>query len=294
MKHGSEWYKRDPLAYLGGVQGLTIKQHAVYAVVLDLIYVHGGSINNDPAWIAGWISDMGAAAVRRTIESLVEMGKLTFEGNQITQKRAKNEAKTKEILRENQQEIGRKGGKKSAEIRAAAKENRELDEANASSENQPEKRREEKKGEGLDKSNPPPTAAGGLPVGFMEKLVDALGFDPHAELPPLWASKKGRDHVAAWLPVHGEERVIDVARESRRKHPEPPSSPQALDHHLAKPPAAAPAKRAEPIETARFWAEKIAAGKFVTPSSVRPDIARLMLSEGLVTEDQLREKGIAA
>lgn len=83
MRHGSDWYKREPAAYLGGVQGLTAKEHAVYAVTLDLIYAHGGAINNDPSWIAGWISDMGSAAVRKALAMLCKRGKLSIVGNHI-------------------------------------------------------------------------------------------------------------------------------------------------------------------------------------------------------------------
>lgn len=144
MRHGSDWYQRDPQAYLGGVQGMSAKEHAVYSVVLDLIYLHGGSVNNDPRWIAGWIADMGAAAVRKAIQSLEERGKLIIEGDQITQKRAKTQAKTKENLRETARENGKKGGKKSAEIRATSSKNKDLGEATASTKTQAEKRREEK------------------------------------------------------------------------------------------------------------------------------------------------------
>jgi hypothetical protein len=49
MKSGTDWYAREPIAYLGGVQGMTARQHAVYSVVVDLLYIHGGSINNDPS-----------------------------------------------------------------------------------------------------------------------------------------------------------------------------------------------------------------------------------------------------
>lgn len=76
MRTGAPWYQRRPQAYLGGVQGMPARLHAVYSVVLDLIYLHGGSINNDPRWISGWIGDMGPAAVRRAIDDLSNMGKL--------------------------------------------------------------------------------------------------------------------------------------------------------------------------------------------------------------------------
>lgn len=143
MKHGSDWYKREPNAYLGGVQGFTAKEHAVFSVVLDLIYSHGGSVNNDPSWFAGWIKDMGAASVRKAIDALVAAGKLDVEGDQLTQKRAKTEAKTKENLRETREKSGKKGGIASGKSRTTSNEINSLDEAPASP--REEKRREDSK-----------------------------------------------------------------------------------------------------------------------------------------------------
>ena len=141
---GLEWYKREPAAYLKDVQGLSAKEHAVYSVVLDLIYVHGGTLNNDPGWIGGWIKDMGAAAVRNAISTLVDRGILIIEKDKITQKRAQSEVKTKRNHRKNASVSGRIGGERSAELRRANKENNDLGEADPKSEIQPEKRREEK------------------------------------------------------------------------------------------------------------------------------------------------------
>ena len=143
---GLDWYKREPVAYLGDVQGLSSKEHAVYSVVIDLLYVHGGEIQNDPKFISGYISDMGSAAVRRALSSLAVNIRISLEvtDSAIIQKRAKNEAKTKQKLRESARESGEKGGKKSAELRAASSENKDLTQADPSNEIQPEKRREEK------------------------------------------------------------------------------------------------------------------------------------------------------
>jgi hypothetical protein len=134
VKHGASWYQREPLAYLGGVQGMPMRLHAVYGVVIDLCYAHGGAINNDPKWISGWFSDMGSAAVRKAIAELIELGKLTVdEDGSLTQKRAKNEAKTREKLRETAVETGRKGGINSGKARAAAREINGIAEGSASS-----------------------------------------------------------------------------------------------------------------------------------------------------------------
>lgn len=143
MKQGADWYKREPLAYLGSVQGMSSKHHAVFSVVLDLIYVHGGAINNDAGWVAGWISDMGAASVRRVIQDLVAMEKLEIDGNQITEIRAKTEAKTKKELREINSNSGRIGGINSGKSRRGLNDNSDLDKAVGSSEKQADKIRED-------------------------------------------------------------------------------------------------------------------------------------------------------
>lgn len=143
---GLDWYKREPVAYLGDVQGLSAREHAVYAVVIDLLYIHGGTIRNDPKFIAGWIADMGAAAVRTALAGLDANPRitLTVSETEITQKRAKSEVKTKRKQNEKAAESGRIGGERSAELRRQNNENNELTEADATSEIQPEKRREEK------------------------------------------------------------------------------------------------------------------------------------------------------
>ncbi len=143
-RRGANWYKREPHAYLGGVRGMTAKQHAAYGVILDLIYDYGGVCPNDPRWISGWISDMGAAAVRRAISDLIDLGKLALEDGCLTNRRATIEAKTDKELRENRQITGEIGGKKSAETRARALKNNSLAQPNGSTHVQPEKIREER------------------------------------------------------------------------------------------------------------------------------------------------------
>lgn len=147
---GLSWYKRQPAAYLGGVQGLTSKQHAVYSVVLDLIYVHGGYINNDPRWIAGWISDMGSSAVRTAIESLIECGKLQLEEGRLTQKRAKTEVKTERNQRETREKLASFAGKHSAKSRARSNEINDLVERDV----EPNKIREDKRIKRVTKVTP--------------------------------------------------------------------------------------------------------------------------------------------
>lgn len=46
------------------------------------------------------------------------------------------------------------------------------------------------------------------------------------------------------------------------------------------------------VKLARFFAEKIALGAYVPPSSIKPDLARRMLAHRMVEPDALRQAGI--
>ena len=284
MKHGSDWYKREPAAYLGGVQGMTAKEHAVYSVTLELIYAHGGSVNNDPSWIAGWIKDMGAAAVRKSISGLADKGKLIVSETEITQKRAKTEAKTKENVSETARENGRKGGKKSAESRAALSENNNLDEPPASSENQADKIREEKI---EDKSSTqeaenyqrylqahPKPAGGDEGLTLFSELVEA-GADPEL----IIAAAKGyAATVTSWSPeakVQQSDNFLDPERGQWKKH------------------VPVEKKRASEADVLAFYAETVIEKKPAASSTVNGTMARRLLAANLVTPQQLKQAGVA-
>jgi len=145
MRHGLDWYKREPRSFIDGCRSskLTAREWAVYSLVLDLCYEGGGETPNDPGYIAGHFSDIGSAAVRNAITELVAKGKVQIEGEMIVQKRAKNEAKTRQNLSKTRAESGRIGGVSSGKSRSGFNETKDLPEARASSKTQPEKIRED-------------------------------------------------------------------------------------------------------------------------------------------------------
>ena len=149
MKRGLDWYRREQRAILDAIRAarMTDRQAAIYNIVIDLIYDGGGETPDDPKHIASYLSNVGQAACRATIEQLVDMGKLTRVGDMLHQKRAENEAKTRQNLRETRAETGRLGGISSGKSRRETNKNKDLSEANASSKNEAEKekRREESK-----------------------------------------------------------------------------------------------------------------------------------------------------
>ena len=250
MRTGLDWYKRRPVAYLGGVQGLTAKQHAVYSVVIELVYQHGGWVNNDPRWVSGWIADMGPAAIRNTIAELVALGKLILDGDRITQHVAQNEAETQEKRRENASVSGRLGGIQSGFSRRENSKNNDIHEANALT--REDKRREEGSGSGSGAcapardadQNPPPedrprddqpaTLSPDPSVpddawALFLSVVKAVGYEAN-RLPLHWMPPAGTMHVARWrgLGLYDEE-IIAAARHSRQNFHDPPKRPSALD-----------------------------------------------------------------
>ena len=85
-----DWWKCSPIAYLDDQRKLTARQRSVYWTVVQLIYVHGGALDNDPREIAGNIPDMRSDAIRRTLSELIALGKLEVDpSGRLTQKRAR-------------------------------------------------------------------------------------------------------------------------------------------------------------------------------------------------------------
>ena len=53
MKQGLDWYKREPRAFLDGVQGMGPELIGAYAVLLDLMYARGGDTMRDDRHLSG-------------------------------------------------------------------------------------------------------------------------------------------------------------------------------------------------------------------------------------------------
>ncbi len=205
MKTGLGWYKRKPTAFLGGVQGLTAPEIAVYAVVIELIYQHGGAIHNDPKWISGWIKDMGSSAARNTISALVARGKLfTTDAGEIHNKPAENELKTTENLSETRAEVGRKGGINSGKSRNESKEINAVAEANREA----DKIREDKR----RKEEPPISPVATLPA---RKRALCVSSEFDGEFEKVWPHYPRHVGVAkarlAWRKARGRASFEEIA-----------------------------------------------------------------------------------
>lgn len=119
------WYRRFPDNFIAGTAGLTLEEKGAYSLVLDLIYVRGGPIPDEPRYIAG-VCNCSVRKWTAIRARLIELGKITvIDGhlmNARAEKELENAAKDARELAEN----GAKGGNKTAENRRAIKKNNNL------------------------------------------------------------------------------------------------------------------------------------------------------------------------
>jgi len=149
---------------------------------------------------------------------------------------------------------------------------------------------------------------------FFAELLSALGFAANASLPAWWQGWPARAHVRRWIDDLGltEDRIIEVATETRGDHPHPPDGPKALDRFMeraAQRDAQATAAdasgqkakrqrkrdvvpRPSDDEKAAFYAKMVNSDGFLPVSAINNTIRDAMLARGLVTPERLRERGV--
>jgi hypothetical protein len=147
---------------------------------------------------------------------------------------------------------------------------------------------------------------------FFAELLSALGFAANATLPAWWQGEAPRLNVRRWCDDLGlsEDRILEVASETRRDHPNPPDGPKALDRFMeraARSDAQAAAANASPSrskrkrnagpppspdELAAFYAAKVNSDEYLPPSMISSAMCAAMLERGLVTPERLRQRGV--
>lgn len=101
--NGLPYYKRYPRDFIEGTIGLPFELKVTYSFVLDLIYMQGGNLPDDPRYIAGLLG----VSVRKWNGlrlRLIEAGKLQVNGELLTNYRALSELKSLRKFQDNQRE----------------------------------------------------------------------------------------------------------------------------------------------------------------------------------------------
>ncbi len=101
------YYKRFPRDFLDGTIGMTLEEKGAYGIVLDLIYMRDGSLEDDHRYIAGHLG----CSVRCWIsvrDRLISRGKLKLENGIISNSRADNLVEERRSFVDKQAENGAK------------------------------------------------------------------------------------------------------------------------------------------------------------------------------------------
>lgn len=110
---------------------------------------------------------------------------------------------------------------------------------------------------------------------------------------------KGDTQRVTPVTVKGDSPVVppctpykDKPNSNQRARGEPQRSATKVSRVVAEAAQTSSNQQTAALDAIGFWAEKISAGRYVAPSTIRPGQARTMLARGLVTEDALRQAGI--
>ena len=101
--NGLPYYKSYPRDFIEGTIGLTFEVKAAYRLVLDLVYMQGGNLPDDPRYISGLLG----LSVRKWKDirgQLVSAGKLAVNGEFLTNYRAVKELEMLSSFQEKQSE----------------------------------------------------------------------------------------------------------------------------------------------------------------------------------------------
>lgn len=119
------WYRRFPDNFIGGTVGLTLEEKGAYSLVLDLMYVRGGPIQDEPRYIAG-VCNCSVRKWNAIRASLIAVGKIEVVDGCLVNRRAEKEIEIALETSQERAESGSKGGNKSAENRSDTNKNNDL------------------------------------------------------------------------------------------------------------------------------------------------------------------------
>jgi hypothetical protein len=145
---------------------------------------------------------------------------------------------------------------------------------------------------------PPPDPGSDAPP-FAEEVAALARAMGHPEIVdwPFWRQEaENGDRICAWRALGlSTPRMLEVASTHAASMPDPPRGPKALDRAMER--AAGSGKtggkpRASTDELVDFWRRSLASGRFIAPSALTTTTRGLLIRRGVVTEDQLRQRGL--
>jgi uncharacterized protein YdaU (DUF1376 family) len=109
MMNGLPYYKRFPRDFIEGTIGMPFELKGAYSMLLDLIYMQGGELPDEPRYISGLL---GCSSKQWTYfrKALLERGKIEARDGFLVNNRATTECELTENLRRTQRDNRSKRG----------------------------------------------------------------------------------------------------------------------------------------------------------------------------------------
>lgn len=101
--NGLPYYKAYPRDFIEGTVGMPFELKGAYRLLLDLIYMHGGDLPDEPRYISGLLG-MSVRKWKDVRDRLIEAGKITSKGTSISNERADKELEISRLSRDKQRE----------------------------------------------------------------------------------------------------------------------------------------------------------------------------------------------
>jgi uncharacterized protein YdaU (DUF1376 family) len=128
---GLKFYKRDPEAFLDGVEHMTLEEIGAYTILLDLMYVQRGPLADNPQRIAARLG-CDVRVWKRLRTALIRKGKIVDNGDgYITNRRVEKELHALDLAAQLKRKVASTGGQVTAHRRAKSLKNMDDDPASA-------------------------------------------------------------------------------------------------------------------------------------------------------------------
>lgn len=248
------FFKFYPADFMNGVRGMSPQEVGVYQMLLCRIYEESGPVEHNPLRLSTYCG-MRETTFKKTLEKLVDLGKITIVDGMLSNPRAEREISG----RANDLKNNSKAGKASAEKRQQKQREMPTDvqrtlnhtdtdtDTDTTATQKPEKQPQiEAEKSGID------------PDELLDAVKFAVGLTG-GRIPTYWMPPASTAHVHRWHTELGltEAEIIDVARENRKHHDSAPNGPKALDGAM---------KRMADAKTAPISQQFSNAGSFRQPA----------------------------
>lgn len=234
------WFQDD---FLGGVRGMTAAEIGVYTVLLNEMYARGTALDMTEARMARSCG-LPVSGFRKVLATLIAEGKILRLDAGLWNERVEKTL----LARKNQHAINSKAGVQSGIKRNKINDRDErpfndrsttdepISEAHKESSSSSPNARARHHAPAREADPPPRSDLVAIPddgVALYEAVLAAVGLQNRAALTAYWMPPGAIVHCIRWraLGLYDSE-IVEIARQSRKNHHDPPSGPKALDRAM--------------------------------------------------------------